>query len=117
MIISILILTAIIIVTSVFLPWWIIVVVSFLYTALKTQNTLWKPLLVTFISGCFAYLIYSLISSIGLERDPAELIANLFGDLPSWSAYVVTSLIGGIAAAFGGVSGYLGGKILRESKT
>ncbi len=111
MIVSIIILTLIIITSSLLLPWWIIVVVSFLYMAIKPQSSLWKSIVVGFISGFLAYLIYSMYVSIGLDRSPAELIANLFGELPSWSAYVVSSLIGGIAAGFGGVSGYLGNKI------
>jgi len=110
---TILTLTALILLTSLLFPWWIIVIVSFLYMALKKQKSLLKALLISFISGFLAYLFYSLFMSIGVQRSPAELIANLLGELPSWSSYIITSLVGGIAAAFGGVSGYLG-KVVYE---
>ena len=113
---SIVILTAIIIICSLLLPWWIIVVVSLLYMAFNAPKSLWKSIVISFLSGFISYLLFSIYTSMGLDRSPAELIANLFGALPSWSAYLITALIGGSAAAFGGVSGYLGGKIWKNKE-
>lgn len=109
---SIAILTVITIISSLLFPWWIIVVVSLIYMTFNAPNSLWKSIVISFLSGFMAYLLFSTYASLGLDRSPAELIANLFGELPSWSAYLLTALIGGIAAAFGGASGYLGGKIV-----
>lgn len=109
---SIAILTVIIIISSLLFAWWIIVVVSLIYMTFNAPSSLWKSIVISFLSGFIAYLLFSIYASLGLDRSPAELIANLFGELPSWSAYLLTALIGGIAATFGGVSGYLGGKIV-----
>lgn len=111
---SFVILTAIIIICSLFLPWWIIVIVSLLYMSFNAPSSLWKTITVSFLSGFISYLLFSIYLSLGLDRSPAELIANLFGELPSWSAYLITAMIGGIAAAFGGMTGYLGGEIWKK---
>jgi hypothetical protein len=114
---SFIILTTIIIICSLLRPWWIIVIVSLLYMSFNAPNSLWKSIAISFLSGFISYLLFSIYSSLGLDRSPAELIANLFGELPSWSAYLITALIGGIAAAFGGVSGYLARNIWKNSLT
>ena len=113
MIKSITILTILIVLSSLIFPWWIIVVVSFIFMLFSKQKSLLRSLSIGFLSGVIAYLIYSLYSSMELERSPAELLANLLGALPSWSSYIITALVGGIAAAFGTVSGYLAKKCLK----
>lgn len=112
MIKSIATLTILIILGSLILPWWIIVVISFLFSLIRGQKSLLKNIGVAFLSGFVAYLAFSIYSSLGLQRNPADLIAKLFGELPSWSPYVITALIGGITATFGGVIGYLGRRIM-----
>ena len=116
MIYAIIILSLLILTTSLLLPWWIIVVVSFLFTIVSKKNSAAKSIFISFVSGLIAYFAISVYISIGVERSPAELIGNLFGNLPAWSAYLITGLIGGIAAAFGGLSGFLGKKIFRRQR-
>lgn len=110
---SITILSIIIIFASLLFPWWITVVASFIYMAISPSNTLWKSIRISFLSGLLSYLIFTIYTSIGVERNPANLIGDLFGELPSWSAYITTALIGGLATAFGGISGHLGSKIIK----
>lgn len=112
MIKSITILALLILGLSLLLPWWIIVVISFLFILLTKQYTLLKSILVTFASGVIAYTAYCIFTTIGVEHNPAILIGDLFGELPAFSSYIVTGLIGGLTAAFGGMTGYLGRKIL-----
>lgn len=110
---SIAILSILIFAASLFFSWWIIIIVSFVYMAIYPSSTLWRTIGISFLSGFIVYLAYSLASTLNTERNPAELIANLFGDLPTWSVYIISALIGGITATFGAMSGYFGGKLLR----
>lgn len=114
MIKSIALLTILILFFSLLLPWWILVVISFSFMIIHQQKALWRSIVISFLSGLLAYLFFSIFVSLGMERSPSELIGNLFGNLPSWSSYVITGLIGAVASAFGGVSGYLGNKLFQK---
>jgi len=113
---SITILTLLILGFSFIFPWWIIVAICFKYILLTKQSTLLKSILISFSSGVIAYTSFSVITAWGMDNSPAELIGDLLGAMPSWSAYLMTGILGGLVAAFGGMTGYLGKIFFRREE-
>jgi len=116
MIKSIAILTILILGLSFLFPWWIIVMICFQYILLTKQSSLLKSILISFIAGVISYASFSIIMAWGVNNSPAELIGKLFGELPAWSAYAATGILGGLIAALGGLTGFLGKKVFRRAK-
>lgn len=115
MIKSIIILTILILGSSFLFPWWIIVMICFQFILLSRQPSLLKNILISFLAGTISYTSFSIIMAWGVDNSPAELIGDLFGELPAWSAYVLTGILGGLIAAFGGMTGHLGKKVFRRT--
>lgn len=99
-----------------FLPWWIIVVISFAACGLigKTAKiSFWSP----FFAILLLWIGMALYKSIPNENLLAGKIAVMFGLSAWWHILIVTGLIGGIAAGISGLCGYLFRKAILYKKT
>jgi hypothetical protein len=88
-----------------FLPWWIIVVISFLTCALlgKTAKiSLWSPFFAILLLWTGAALFKSLPNGNILVTRVAEML-GLHG---WWLVLVLTAVLGGFVAAVSGFCGY-----------
>ena len=115
MIKHILLLTLIILVTcSVTSWWWLVVLAPFQYILLAKSITFGKSILISFLSGFIVFGVYSFLIDQNYSNEVSNLIASMFGEIPSWSSYIIAGLMGAISAALGGTTGYLGRKLWRK---
>jgi hypothetical protein len=88
-----------------FLPWWVIVVISFAACGMigKTGKiSFWQPFFAIVVLWC----AMALYQSFPNQHILATRVAQMFG-LGVWPAIVaVTAIIGGLAAGISGICGY-----------
>ena len=86
-------------------PWWSVVVASLLMNFIISTKGL-----SSFISGFFGIgLLWFLLSTIiDVQTDSilTERVAAIFSLPNSWLLVLITSVIGGMAGGFGGLTGY-----------
>lgn len=99
-----------------FLPWWIIVLISFLTCALvgKTGKiSLWAP----FLAILLLWTGVALFKSIPNDHIMAKRVAEMLAVSNWWLVLIITSLLGAFVAGVSGFCGYHFRKamILRKS--
>jgi len=88
-----------------FLPWWVIVIISFATCGLigKTGKvSLWHP----FFAIIVLWAAMALFKSLPNDNILAARVANLFGLHFWWWTLLLSSLLGGFVAAISGYCGY-----------
>lgn len=88
-----------------FLPWWIIVVVSF-GMSLVLAHHVKESFFNGFISISILWCIACLVQSIPNEQILAVRIAQMFHLSHAWILTLVTSVLGGCIAGISGLCGY-----------
>ena len=94
--------------------WWLVVLAPFQYILLAKPITFGKSILISFLSGFFIFGIFSYLLDQNYSNEVSNLIASMFGEIPSWSSYIIAGLIGAISATLGGSTGYLGRKLWKK---
>ncbi|MBW4890584.1 hypothetical protein KXQ82_12685 [Mucilaginibacter sp. HMF5004] len=92
-------------IASCVLPWWAIVIISFLsafFIAKTSRHAFWSGSFAIFI----AWIIMALFKSVPNNYILAKRVADLF-HLPHWILLlIVTAIIGGLVAGMSALSGY-----------
>jgi len=99
-----------------FLPWWVIVIISFATCGLigKTGKvSLWHP----FFAIIVLWAAMALFKSLPNDNILAARVANLFGLHFWWWTLLLSSLLGGFVAAISGYCGYHFRKAVLLKKT
>lgn len=98
------------------LPWWIIVLISFLTCAIlgKTGKiSLWSP----FFAILLLWTGMALFKSIPNNHLMAGRVAEMFGVNSWWLILIITSLLGAFVAGLSGFCGYHFRKAIIRQKT
>ena len=96
-----------------FLPWWIIAVVSFAGAYFIKQNSL-LAFLSAFISIFLLWIGYAYLLSSANDNILVAKVADLMKALTKGSTttlYIITGLIGGLVSGFGALTGSLASKL------
>jgi len=99
-----------------FLPWWIVVVISFATCGIigKTGKiALWSP----FFAILLLWTGMALFKSMPNNHILAGRVAQMFGVQAWWLILVLTSLLGGFVSAISGYCGYHFRKAVLVTKT
>ena len=86
------------------LPWWIIVVVSFLTGYISAPNkwmAFWAGSTGVFLLWCGMALFAESKADVSI----ASLLGNLLGNIPGFAVILLTGVTGGICAGLGGLLG------------
>jgi hypothetical protein len=87
-----------------FLPWWVIVVVPFLVYIVRSDTPL-IAYIISLAGVATVWFAYALFLNISTQASMSDRIAQIFL-LPSGSILAVVTLVGGLAAGFGGLAGH-----------
>jgi hypothetical protein len=87
-----------------FLPWWIIVPVSFLH-AFKVIPDKWTATWVSFVSVFMLWSGMAILSESRSDVSIAQLLGNLLGNISGFAVIILTGVTGGICAGLGGLLG------------
>lgn len=96
-----------------FLPWWIIAVVSFAVAYFIKQNSL-LAFLSAFIGVFLLWIVYAYLLSSANDNILVTKVAELMKALTRGSTttlYIVTGIIGGLGSGFGALTGSLASKL------
>lgn len=95
-----------------FLPWWIITpIAAVLAWVLKLSPR--QAFTVALIGGLVLWGGYAIYLDNGIL---SERLGRMMGGLPAALIFLLTSLVGGLLAAMGGVTGSLGRQLMPERK-
>ncbi len=85
--------------------WWWVMVVPLVFFMVWKRGP-WKSLMLAGSGGGLVWLGYSVYTYLGGGQIIASRMADMMGIRPSWLLIIVTGLVGFIAAAVAGLSGY-----------
>ncbi|PHN02830.1 hypothetical protein [Flavilitoribacter nigricans] len=94
-----------------FLPWWIITPIAAILAWLLRLNPR-QAFTASLIAGLLLWGGYAIYLDNGIL---SNRLGAMMGGLPSALIFVLTSLVGGLLAAMGGVTGSLGREIMPAS--
>jgi hypothetical protein len=86
------------------LPWWIIVVVSFLLGYMSAPHK-WLAFWAGFTGVFLLWCAMALIAESKADISIAALLGNLLGNIPGFAVVILTGVTGGICAGLGGLLG------------
>jgi hypothetical protein len=89
---------------SVYLPWWILVVVAFVITAFLALSP-WKGFVAGFLGVFTAWAITAGWIDVQNSSILSQRIGSLFGNIPPIMLIIVTGFLGGILGGVSGLSG------------
>jgi len=99
-----------------FLPWWVIVIVSFLACAMlgkTSKQSLW--------ASFFAILVlWAVVAVFKTQRNDhilVDRVAEMLGLTSAWLVMLITVVLGSFAAAVSGFCGYQFRKAIRADKS
>lgn len=90
--------------TTLFLPWWVLLIPAFLLGAVLFESSL-RSTITGFASGFTAWGLQVLYIDFANQSILSSRMAELFGVGSSWFVILITLLIGGILGLFGTLLG------------
>ena len=91
-------------VSQLFLPWWIIVVISFVICYIFNPNK-FNAFTGSFIAIFLLWLVKAYVADQNFDVPMSGLLAGLMGNISSGGIFFLTGLIGGLTAGLGGLLG------------
>lgn len=111
-ILSLLLIAALSLIATWYLPWWSLAVVAFLVCCFVQQSS-GRSFLAAFLAVFLLWLCFGLWKDNGNAHILATRMAGVFG-LPHYSLYlVVAAVIGGLVAGFAGWAGRLARRVFQ----
>lgn len=86
------------------MPWWVILPVSFAMAYLFASSK-WNAAWAGFVGIFLVWAGMALISESRSDISIAQLLGSLLGNIPAFAAIILTGLTGGICAGLGGLLG------------
>jgi hypothetical protein len=93
------------------LPWWALVVVAAIVGGWLTQSA-WQAFLAGFLGGGVLWLLAAWVHDSANESALSGKVGLLFQGVSSFHLLLLTSLMGGLLAALGAMTGKLGKDLL-----
>jgi len=104
-VIDIFVLSCLVWVCQYFLPWYIFVLLAFLFGMFRAGS--WKrAFFIAMLSVFIVWSVYPLVISLQDDFRTAEVISAVFGDLGAVPILFINGLVFGLLAGLAGLSGY-----------
>jgi len=84
--------------------WWLLMPSCFLISYIYMDNK-WTSFVISFFAIFTLWVGLALMKNFTSPVSIANILSSLFGDIPNWSVYLITGLVGAIPAGLSGFAG------------
>lgn len=99
-----------------FLPWYAVAIAGLLFGAFCPLKSSGQAFAYGLLAGALVWGVYSGFLNVQNQGILGSRIGAMLGGLSAWSMVFITALLGGIYCGLGGLTGFLGRRLISSPK-